>query len=93
MFFKMAPLAFDTLVTIPLVIKTIQIRRQGGGKSALIQTFLREGVFYFLLVGAASPLPNIHDVTFIDICRKPCEGSIHRFLSGEFQSDDQTASR
>jgi hypothetical protein len=55
---QMAPLAFDTLVTIPLIIRAVQIRRQGGGHSPLIQTFLREGVFYFILVRPSLVVDN-----------------------------------
>jgi hypothetical protein len=40
----MAPLAYDTIVTVITVGKAILIRRRRGGPSSmLIQTFIREG--------------------------------------------------
>ena len=40
----MAPLAYDTIVTVITVGKAIMIRRRRGGPSSmLIQTFIREG--------------------------------------------------
>lgn len=42
----MAPLAYDTIVTVITVGKAILIRRRRGGPSSmLIQTFIREGNF------------------------------------------------
>ena len=40
----MAPLAYDTIVTVITVGKAIMIRRRRGGPSSmLVQTFIREG--------------------------------------------------
>jgi len=40
----MAPLAYDTIVTVITVGKAVMIRRRRGGPSSmLIQTFIREG--------------------------------------------------
>jgi len=40
----MAPLAYDTIVTVITVGKAFMIRRRRGGPSSmLIQTFIREG--------------------------------------------------
>jgi hypothetical protein len=44
LFFQIAPLLFDTVVTLMTVWKAFAIRRRNGGPSSrLIQTFLREG--------------------------------------------------
>lgn len=52
---QIAPLLFDTVVTSMTVVKAISIRRHSGGSSSrLIQTFLREGVFYYLLISIAN---------------------------------------
>ena len=43
------------MVTVMTVGKAITIRRRSGGASSrLIQTFLREGVFYYLLISIAN---------------------------------------
>ena len=43
--FQIAPLLYDTVVTMMTVGKAITIRRRNGGPSSrLIQTFLREGM-------------------------------------------------
>lgn len=53
--FFIAPLLFDTLVTFMTVFKAFYIRRTNGGpNSRLIQTFLREGVFYYILISIAN---------------------------------------
>ncbi|KAL0951588.1 hypothetical protein HGRIS_008269 [Hohenbuehelia grisea] len=53
--FFIAPLMFDTLVTFMTIWKAFDIRRHNGGPSSpLIQTFLREGVFYYLLISIAN---------------------------------------
>ncbi|GBE77625.1 hypothetical protein BKA93DRAFT_825417 [Sparassis latifolia] len=58
--FFIAPLLYDTMVTIMTVAKAILIRRHGGGTSSrLIQTFLREGVFYYLLISIANLVNGI----------------------------------
>ncbi|KAE9398485.1 hypothetical protein BT96DRAFT_994834 [Gymnopus androsaceus JB14] len=58
--FFIAPLLFDTLVTSMTIIKAITIRRRNGGpNSRLIQTFLREGVFYYLLISIANLINGI----------------------------------
>ncbi|KZT08530.1 uncharacterized protein LAESUDRAFT_723398 [Laetiporus sulphureus 93-53] len=58
--FFIAPLAYDTMVTIMTVAKAITIRRRSGGpNSRLIQTFIREGVFYYLLISIANLVNGI----------------------------------
>lgn len=53
--FQIAPLGFDTIVTLMTVFKAFYVRRRNGGPSSrLIQTFLREGVFYYLLISIAN---------------------------------------
>ncbi|KAJ3721753.1 hypothetical protein C8R42DRAFT_702822 [Lentinula raphanica] len=58
--FFIAPLLFDTVVTFMTIIKAITIRRRNGGpNSRLIQTFLREGVFYYILISIANLINGI----------------------------------
>ncbi|KAA1467941.1 hypothetical protein DENSPDRAFT_833119 [Dentipellis sp. KUC8613] len=58
--FFIAPLGFDTVVTSMTVWKAFRIRRQHGGPSSrLIQTFLREGVFYYLLISISNLINGI----------------------------------
>ncbi|THH33401.1 hypothetical protein EUX98_g780 [Antrodiella citrinella] len=58
--FFIAPLLYDTIVTVMTVTKAIMIRRRSGGPSSrLIQTFLREGVFYYLLISIANLINGI----------------------------------
>ncbi|CAK5280651.1 unnamed protein product [Mycena citricolor] len=58
--FFIAPLLFDTIVTFMTVAKAIRIRRNNGGPSSrLIQTFIREGVFYYILISAANLINGI----------------------------------
>ncbi|KII93599.1 hypothetical protein PLICRDRAFT_131547 [Plicaturopsis crispa FD-325 SS-3] len=58
--FFIAPLLFDTVVTFMTVWKAITIRRRNGGpNSRLIQTFLREGVFYYLLISIANLINGV----------------------------------
>ncbi|KAJ3488178.1 hypothetical protein NLI96_g3009 [Meripilus lineatus] len=58
--FFIAPLLYDTIVTVMTVGKAITIRRRSGGPSSrLIQTFLREGVFYYLLISVANLINGI----------------------------------
>ncbi|KAF7302753.1 hypothetical protein HMN09_00910300 [Mycena chlorophos] len=57
---QIAPLAFDTIVTAMTVVKAINIRRRNGSpNSRLIQTFLREGVFYYILISIANLINGI----------------------------------
>jgi hypothetical protein len=52
---QIAPLLYDTMVTAMTVIKASTIRRRSGAASSrLIQTFLREGVFYYILIAIAN---------------------------------------
>ncbi|KAJ3511005.1 hypothetical protein NMY22_g15794 [Coprinellus aureogranulatus] len=54
------PLLFDTVVTFMTVWKAFHIRRRNGGpNSRLIQTFLREGVFYYILISIANLINGI----------------------------------
>ncbi|KIM47445.1 hypothetical protein M413DRAFT_22112 [Hebeloma cylindrosporum] len=58
--FFIAPLLFDTMITSMTVWKAINIRRRNGGpNSRLIQTFLREGVFYYILISIANLINGI----------------------------------
>ncbi|KAJ7665479.1 hypothetical protein DFH06DRAFT_1187478 [Mycena polygramma] len=58
--FFIAPLLFDTIVTLMTVWKAFTIRRRNGGpNSRLIQTFLREGVFYYILISIANLINGI----------------------------------
>jgi len=58
--FFMAPLAYDTIVTAITVGKAFMIRRRRGGPSSmLIQTFIREGVFYYILISIANLVNGI----------------------------------
>ncbi|KZP25301.1 hypothetical protein FIBSPDRAFT_783251, partial [Athelia psychrophila] len=59
--FFIAPLLWDTIVTTITVVKAFNIRRSSGGapSSRLIQTFLREGVFYYLLISVANLINGI----------------------------------
>ncbi|KAI0304576.1 hypothetical protein BC826DRAFT_1300 [Russula brevipes] len=58
--FFIAPLGFDTIVTFMTVFKALYVRRRNGGPSSrLIQTFLREGVFYYLLISIANLINGI----------------------------------
>ncbi|CDO73180.1 hypothetical protein BN946_scf185007.g235 [Trametes cinnabarina] len=58
--FFIAPLLYDTLVTFMTIGKAISIRRRNGGPSSqLIQTFLREGVFYYILISFANLVNGI----------------------------------
>ncbi|KAG6841766.1 hypothetical protein C0991_007095 [Blastosporella zonata] len=55
-----APLLFDTVVTAMTVWKAFTIRRHNGGpNSRLIQTFLREGIFYYILISIANLINGI----------------------------------
>ncbi|KAF8078929.1 hypothetical protein FPV67DRAFT_1466873 [Lyophyllum atratum] len=57
---QIAPLLFDTVVTAMTVWKAFTIRiRNGGPNSRLIQTFLREGVFYYILISIANLINGI----------------------------------
>jgi len=58
--FFIAPLMFDTMVTIMTIGKAVAMRRRSGGpNSRLIQTFIREGVFYYLLISIANLVNGI----------------------------------
>ncbi|PCH34042.1 hypothetical protein WOLCODRAFT_141940 [Wolfiporia cocos MD-104 SS10] len=58
--FFLAPLAYDTMVTIMTIGKAIAMRRRSGGpNSRLIQTFIREGVFYYMLISVANLVNGI----------------------------------
>ncbi|KAI5122383.1 hypothetical protein M0805_004140 [Coniferiporia weirii] len=57
---QMASLAFDATVTMMTLWKAISIRRMcGPTKSPLIQTFLREGIFYFVSISIANLVNGI----------------------------------
>lgn len=51
------------------VWKAIQIRRRNGGPSSrLIQTFLREGVFYYLLISIANLVRFCDRCVWFSLC-------------------------
>ncbi|KZV75301.1 hypothetical protein PENSPDRAFT_673908 [Peniophora sp. CONT] len=53
--FFVAPLCFDTAITVATLWKAF-ILRKNGPSSHIIQVFLKNGLFYFLLISAA----NLH---------------------------------
>ncbi|TFL03570.1 hypothetical protein BDV98DRAFT_564433 [Pterulicium gracile] len=59
--FFIAPLLFDTMVTFITMAKAYRIRSHSGGliSSPLIQTFIREGVFYYILISIANLVNGI----------------------------------
>ncbi|KIP10082.1 hypothetical protein PHLGIDRAFT_272630 [Phlebiopsis gigantea 11061_1 CR5-6] len=58
--FFIAPLLYDTIITAMTVVKAVLIRRRSGASSSrLIQTFLREGVFYYILISIANLINGI----------------------------------
>ncbi|KAF9479410.1 hypothetical protein BDN70DRAFT_932567 [Pholiota conissans] len=58
--FFIAPLLFDTVITTMTVWKAFNIRRRNGSpNSRLIQTFLREGVFYYILISIANLINGV----------------------------------
>ncbi|KIY51322.1 hypothetical protein FISHEDRAFT_70962 [Fistulina hepatica ATCC 64428] len=58
--FFIAPLLFDTMVTLMTVVKALTIRRRSGSpNSRLIQTFIREGVFYYILISIANLINGV----------------------------------
>ncbi|KAI0784734.1 hypothetical protein C8Q75DRAFT_778697 [Abortiporus biennis] len=58
--FFIAPLMYDTIVTAATVGKAVTIRRQSGGHSGkLLQTFLREGIFYYILISMTNLVNGI----------------------------------
>lgn len=58
--FFMASLAFDASVTVMTLYKAFQLRRTyGPTTSPLVQTFLREGIFYFVLISIANLVNGI----------------------------------
>ncbi|TFK77396.1 hypothetical protein BDN72DRAFT_891140 [Pluteus cervinus] len=58
--FFIAPLLFDTLVTFMTVLKAFNIRRKNGSpNSRLIQTFMREGIFYYILISIANLINGV----------------------------------
>ncbi|KAI0684631.1 hypothetical protein BC835DRAFT_1422112 [Cytidiella melzeri] len=67
--FFIAPLIYNTIVTVMTVVKAITIRcRSGGPSSQLIQTFLRkgvEGVFYYLIISIANLINGIFYLQYV----------------------------
>ncbi|KAL5535985.1 hypothetical protein ACEPAF_4079 [Sanghuangporus sanghuang] len=58
--FFMASLAFDATVTSMTLWKAFRLRRTcGAAASPLIQTFLREGIFYFVFISIANLINGI----------------------------------
>ncbi|VDB90188.1 unnamed protein product [Peniophora sp. CBMAI 1063] len=54
--FFVAPLLFDTIITVMTLVRTIMIRRRNGPSGHLIQVFLKEGFMYFVLISSANLL-------------------------------------
>ncbi|KAG8866787.1 hypothetical protein FRB97_003751, partial [Tulasnella sp. 331] len=54
--FFLAPLLFDTTVTGLTVIRALQLRRSNlsGNGSPLMRVFLREGIFYFVVIASGN---------------------------------------
>ncbi|KAI0317395.1 hypothetical protein OF83DRAFT_1083633 [Amylostereum chailletii] len=57
--FFVAPLAFDSVVTALTVGKALLMHRRLGPSSPVIQVFLREGVFYYILIAGANLINGI----------------------------------
>jgi hypothetical protein len=59
--FFIAPLLFDSMVTFMTVWRAVRIRIQAGGlrSSPIFQTFVREGVFYYILISIANLINGI----------------------------------
>jgi len=58
--FFIAPLLFDTVINFMTISKAFNIRRRNGGpNSRLIQTFLREGVCYYILISIANLINSV----------------------------------
>ncbi|KAI0034465.1 hypothetical protein K488DRAFT_18270, partial [Vararia minispora EC-137] len=56
---KLAPLFFDTLVTGMVIVKAWIRCRRHGPSSRIIQIFVREGVFYYLMISLANAVNGI----------------------------------
>ncbi|KAI0036313.1 hypothetical protein K488DRAFT_41490 [Vararia minispora EC-137] len=52
--FFVAPFCFDTLITVATLGKAFSMRRRNGPSSRLVTLFLREGIFYFILISIAN---------------------------------------
>ena len=52
--FFVAPLCFDTIITVATLWKAFMMRKRNGPSSEIIQVFLKNGVFYFLLISGAN---------------------------------------
>ncbi|KAG8901131.1 hypothetical protein FRC00_008934, partial [Tulasnella sp. 408] len=55
--FFLSSLAFDTLVTLLMVYRVFRLRREAGGqlsRSPLVQLFVSEGLWYFVVVSIAN---------------------------------------
>ncbi|KAF7784119.1 hypothetical protein Agabi119p4_284 [Agaricus bisporus var. burnettii] len=58
--FFIALLLFDTVITFMTIWKAFTIKRRNGGpNSRLIQTFLREGVFYYIMISIANLINGV----------------------------------
>ncbi|KAI0034436.1 hypothetical protein K488DRAFT_45334 [Vararia minispora EC-137] len=57
--FQLAPLLFDTIVTTMIIVKAVLMRRRNGPSSHIIQVFLREGVFYYIMISLANLINGI----------------------------------
>ncbi|VDC03215.1 unnamed protein product [Peniophora sp. CBMAI 1063] len=57
--FFVAPLCFDTIITVATLWKAVAMRRANGPSSHIIQVFLKNGIFYFLLISGANLLNGI----------------------------------
>ncbi|KZV73893.1 hypothetical protein PENSPDRAFT_682447 [Peniophora sp. CONT] len=57
--FFVAPLAFDTIITIITLAKAYSMRQRNGSSSQIIQVFLKEGFFYYFLISGANLMNGI----------------------------------
>ncbi|VDB87915.1 unnamed protein product [Peniophora sp. CBMAI 1063] len=54
-----APLSFDTIITVITLVKTLSMRQRGGSASQTIQVFLKEGFFYYFFISGANLMNGI----------------------------------
>ncbi|KZV62244.1 hypothetical protein PENSPDRAFT_618164 [Peniophora sp. CONT] len=57
--FFVAPLIFDSIITAMTLGKAFVMRQRNGPSSHIVQTFLKEGLFYFVLISCANLLNGI----------------------------------
>ncbi|KAI0315062.1 hypothetical protein OF83DRAFT_387270 [Amylostereum chailletii] len=57
--FFVAPLAFDTIVTIITIFRAFSLRHSVGFKNPIIQVFLSEGIFYYLVISVVNLINGV----------------------------------